>query len=214
MAKSAIVISAVSVIILAGGESRRMGRDKTQLKLGQQTLLERSVTAMAALTDDVIVVANAPSRNGAPSPLPRPARLVSDEIPGHGALSGLHAGLRAAKHAYALAVACDMPFLNPRLLRYMIVISPGYDAIVPHWQGESEPLHAVYAKSCLPAIETLLQDEGRRVVAFYPNVNVRYLGHVEIALFDPQGLSFFNINSPEDWERARAIETAWQQQNA
>jgi molybdopterin-guanine dinucleotide biosynthesis protein A len=203
MTKTASGISAVSAVILTGGESRRLGRDKSQLKLGQQTLLARSIETMAALTDDVIVVTRKPRRPGR-----LPARLVSDVITGRGALSGLHAGLQAARHEYVLVIACDMPFLNSRLLRYMVVIAPGYDAIVPHWQGEVEPLHAVYAQACLPAIETLLHSGGGRLVEFYPQVNVRYLEHSEITLFDPQGLSFFNVNTPEDWERAQALEAS------
>ena len=207
MAKSSATASGVSAVILAGGGSRRMGEDKSQLKLGRQTLLARSVQAMAALSDDVIVVTNTAARLGHLA-----IRIVGDEIAGHGPLSGLHAGLRAANHAHAVVVACDLPFLNSRLLRYMIIVAPGYDAVVPHWQGEAEPLHAVYARTCLPAVEALLSNGGKRVVEFYPQVNVRYLEHSEIALFDPEGLSFFNVNTSQDWERAREIEVSWQRQ--
>jgi molybdopterin-guanine dinucleotide biosynthesis protein A len=202
MPKSPSVAPALSVVILAGGKSRRLGKDKSQLVLGRQTLLARSITAMATLTDDVIVAAGKPAHLGKLGP----ARVVGDVIVGCGALSGLHAGLQAARHDYALVVACDMPFLNLRLLRYMAIIAPGYDAVVPLWRNEAEPLHAIYARTCLPAIESFLQRGGGRIVEFYSQVNVRYLEPDEIALFDPQGVSFLNVNTPQDWERAKALE--------
>lgn len=202
MPKGSSVAPAVSAVILAGGRGRRLKADKGQLVLGQQTLLARSIESLARLTDDVIVVTDKPR----PTDRPGTARLVHDQIAGSGALSGLHAGLGAARHDYALVVACDMPFLDLRLLRYMTILAPGYDAVVPVWQGEAEPLHAIYARACLPAIETLLRSGGGRVVGFYPHVNVRYLEPGEIALFDPQGLSFFNVNTPQDWERAQVLE--------
>lgn len=198
------VAPVLSAVILAGGKSLRMGKDKSQLVLGKQTLLARSVKAVTALTDDVIVVTSQPERLNKLAT----ARAVSDVIAGGGALSGLHAGLRAARHDYALVVACDMPFLNLRLIRYMAIIAPGYDAVVPLWRKEAEPLHAIYTPACLPAVETLLQSGGGRIIEFYPQVNVRYLEPDEIALFDPEGLSFFNINTPGDWERAQELEAA------
>lgn len=198
------VTPAISAVVLAGGKGRRLGKDKRQLVIGQQTLLERSIDIVATLTDDVIVATCEPGQiNQAIA-----ARAVCDVIPGNGALSGLHAGLHAARYDHALVVGCDMPFLNLRLIRYMAIIVPGYDAIVPVWQNEAEPLHAVYARTCLPAVEAALRDGSKRIIDFYSHVNVRYLDPTEIALFDPEGLSFFNINTLQDWERAQAIEAA------
>ena len=209
MPKNSAVVSTISAVILAGGQGRRLGgKEKSQLKLGQQTLLERSLEAMASLSDDVIVVINDQEPLGKLK-----ARIINDVIPGSGALSGLHAGLTAARHDYALVIACDMPFLNMRLLRYMVVIVPGYDAIVPQWQGNLEPLHALYARTCLPAIETLLHSGGKRIFDFYLQVNVRYLERGEITLFDPEGLTFFNVNTPADWERAQEIQITWSQRS-
>jgi molybdopterin-guanine dinucleotide biosynthesis protein A len=187
-------------VILAGGKSWRMGRDKSQLKLGGETLVARAVRTLSALSDDVIVVANTPEPRGNLA-----ARLTGDVIAGGGALSGIHAGLAAARHEFALVVACDMPFLNLALLRHMASLAPGHDVVVPHWQGESEPLHAIYSRQCIVIIEPILRHGGGRIVEFYAAIRVRYLEPEEIARFDPEGLSFFNVNSPEDWARAQEI---------
>lgn len=201
MSKSSAAVPVLSAVILAGGQSCRMGQDKHKLRLGKQSLLASAIETLGALSNDVIVVT---SPNKRLAGLAR-ARVLKDVIAGGGALSGLHAGLSAARHEYALVVACDMPFLNIYLLRYMAVLTQGYDAIVPFWRNEAEPLHAIYSRACLPAIESLLKRSGGRIVDFYPQVNVRYVGPDEIGLFDPQGLSFFNINTPQDWERAQAL---------
>ncbi len=204
MPKSTAIIPKLSAIILAGGKSRRIGQDKNRLMLGGQTLLKRSIQTASKLSNDIVIVTSQPGQVRKPAN----ARVARDILPGGGALSGLHAGLHNAQHNYALAIACDMPFINLRLLRYMAIVSPGYDAVVPFWQNEAEPLHAIYARACLPAITELLQSGGGRIIELYSRVNVRYLEPGEIALFDPEGLSFFNINTPDDWQRAQAFETA------
>jgi molybdenum cofactor guanylyltransferase len=191
----------LSGVILAGGKSRRMGRDKSQLALGGETLAARAARTLGAVCDDLTVVTNTPEQFAGLG-----ARLTGDVIPGGGALSGIHAGLAAARHEFALVVACDMPFLNAALLRHIASLAPGHDAVVPRWLGESEPLHAVYSRSCTAAIEPLLRRGGGRIGEFYERIRVRYLEHEEIIRFDPDGLSFFNINSPQDW--ARALELA------
>jgi len=189
-----------SGVILAGGKSRRMGRDKSHLLLSGETLVARAVRTLEALSDDVIVVANTPETFSGLA-----ARLIGDIMVGGGALSGVHAGLAAARHEFAVVVGCDMPFLNLALLQYMATLAPGHQAVVPHWQGEFEPLHAIYSRQCAAVIEAILRRGGRRIVELYTAIHVRYLEQEEISRFDPQGLSFFNINSPEDWERAQKL---------
>lgn len=191
----------VSAIILAGGKSQRLGMDKALLELEGRPLIERVLSRLRRLSDDLIIVAKDTT------PYARlNARLVSDIYPAQGPLIGLHAGLRAAHHPLALAVACDMPFLDLRLLRYMIVLGRGYDIVVPRIGGYLEPLHALYrAESCLPAIEQAL-DEGRfRVISFFSHMRVRYVEEQEVNLFDPEHLSFLNINTPEDWRRLQEL---------
>lgn len=177
-----------------------MQRDKSRLILQGETLIARAIRTLAPLTDDLVLVTNTPEHFADLG-----ARLVVDVIPGGGALSGVHAGLIAARHEWALIVACDMPFLNAGLLRYMAGLAAGHAVVVPHWQGELEALHAFYSRECLPAIEPILRRGGGRIVTFCEQVSARYVEPDEIARFDPSGLSFFNINSPEDWERAQAL---------
>ncbi|HEC33560.1 MAG TPA: molybdenum cofactor guanylyltransferase [Chloroflexi bacterium] len=190
----------LSGVILAGGRSTRLGRDKPLLELGGRTLVARALDVLAQLTDDLIVVTSLLSQL-----LPVSARVVTDRYVGAGVLAGVHAGLLAARGELAVVVACDMPFLNLDLLRYLISLAEETDIVAPRWI-DVEPLHAVYRPAtCLRPVERALARGERRIVSFYHEVKVRYVEQAEIAHFDPQGLSFFNINTAEDWERARAL---------
>lgn len=187
----------ITAIVLAGGRSRRLGLDKTLLRLDGETLLEATVKKMATLSDEVIVA-------GGPFPYPLPgARLVADVYSGCGPLGGIHAGLAAASNFHSLVVACDMPFLNVGLLRYMVEMAPGYDVVIPRLGDKLEPLHALYSKNCLGPIEGLIEQRALKIIHFFPEVRVRYIEREEIERFDPEHLAFFNVNTPEDLERAR-----------
>jgi molybdopterin-guanine dinucleotide biosynthesis protein A len=188
--------TAMSGIILAGGKSRRMGRDKAFLALGGQSLIEIVIERVRAVAVEVIVVTNTPLRYAHLS-----TRLVRDIYPGVGTLGGMHAGLTAARHDHALVVGCDMPFLNPSLLTYLASLAPHFDAVVPQVDGLFEPLHAIYARSCLPLIEEQISTGQWQAFSFYPQAQVRYVDKGEIARFDPELLSLRNANTPEEWQR-------------
>jgi len=189
-------------VILAGGQSRRLGMDKSLLELGGQSLLARAVHKLAALSDDIIIVTNGPENY---EHLELEARFVPDEQPGAGALMGVYSGLQAAIHDSALAVACDMPFLNVPLLQYMLQDSAGYDVVVPRLGDFLEPLHAIYSKRCLPFMAALLAQGRPQIIAFFGDVEVHYVKEHEIAMFDPLHLSFLNVNSPDDWQFAQKV---------
>ena len=193
---------AASAVVLAGGKSARLGADKSLLVLSGQPLIARTVQQLEILSDDLIVVTNSPERF---EPLGLAARLVGDERPGEGSLMGIYSGLKAARHPHALVVACDMPFLNPPLLRYMLSLAAGHDVVVPRVAGMLEPLHAVYSRNCLPWMARLLDEGKRKIVAFFPFVNIRYVEEGEIDKLDPLRLSFVNINTPQDWEEAQKL---------
>jgi molybdopterin-guanine dinucleotide biosynthesis protein A len=192
----------VSAIVLAGGQSKRLGRDKALLEVQGQPLLVRTVQKLAALSDDLLIVAGDPARY---EPLALPARLVADERSGAGSLMGIYSGLHAARHSCALVVACDMPFLNLALLRYMLPLAVGHDVVIPRLGGFYEPLHAIYSKSCLAHMSRLLEGGRRQIVAFFDQIRVRYVEEGEIERFDPHHLSFVNVNTQDDWERMQEL---------
>ena len=192
-----------SVIILAGGRSRRLGRDKVREKVGSRSLLARVATAVMSIGSEVIVV-TADETVNLPAVAPD-VRIVSDLQPGTGPLGGIYTGLRASNTRSNLVVAADMPFLNQPLLRYMIGLAVDVDVVVPRIGDMVESLHAVYRKSCVEPIERMLKQGELSVQRLFPLVKVRYIAADEIARFDPQMMSFFNINTMEDMRRARAL---------
>ncbi|MGC9393458.1 MAG: molybdenum cofactor guanylyltransferase [Anaerolineae bacterium] len=190
----------LSGVILAGGCSNRMGMDKRFLTIQGQPLVVWVVERLRALVDEVIVAALDPAVFDGIA-----ARVVTDVYPGQGVLAGLHAGLAAARSEWAVVVAGDMPLLNPALLRAMLRLAQDGEAdiVVPQWQGNLEPLHTLYRPSaCAPAAEAALQAGKRRIVAFYPDVRVHVMPQAEVVCWDPEGRSFFNVNTPEDWSLA------------
>lgn len=186
-----------SGIVLAGGKSERMGRDKALMLLEGKTLISRVLEVLARVCDELIVSTNDPHPYAS-----LPARVIPDVVGGRGALGGIHAGLKAMRNDQALVVACDMPFLSLSLLRFMIVVASDYDVVVPRVDGEFEPLHAVYRVTCVSPIERLIADRPRRIVALYDHVRVREVNAEQVRLYSA-GRSFFNINTPQDWSLAQ-----------
>ena len=159
------------------------------------------VANLRPLSDDLIVVSQSPDLYAGLG-----VRQASDAFPDSGPLAGLLAGLRAAHHPWALAVACDMPLVDHRLVRYMVLLGEGHDAVVPTGAtGEPEPLHALYSETCMDPIEQALTSGRRRMTSFFAGIRVRFVEPREIAIFDPEGRSFFNANTPEDWQRLKAM---------
>jgi molybdopterin-guanine dinucleotide biosynthesis protein A len=129
------------------------------------------------------------------------ARVISNARLEFGSLVGLQAGLATAESPLALIVACDMPFLDLRLLRYMVIVAKAHDAVVPRVGGLPEPLHGLYrVETCLPAVNTALDRGELEAASFLPDIDVRYLSDDEIDLFDPERLSFFTVGSEEEWK--------------
>ena len=190
----------VSGIVLAGGQSSRLGMDKSFVNVNGQSLIEQIVAKLARLSDDVIIVANSPEKYHHLE-----VRVVGDIYPGKGALGGIYSGLKSAANTHSLVVACDMPFLDLNLLRYMILLARGHDVVIPRVRGLPEPLHAIYSKSCLEPIDRLLARGGLKIIDFFPEVRVRYVEEDEVDIFDPQHLSFFNVNVPGDVEEMKKL---------
>jgi molybdopterin-guanine dinucleotide biosynthesis protein A len=191
----------ITTAIQAGGSSSRMGHDKAFVELNGRPLIEHVIRRIANLGDETLIVTNqlrAYSHLG--------LRTVPDAVSGTGALVGLYSALCAAQGDTVLVVACDMPFLNRALLEHQLRLAPQADAVVPRHQSQYEPLHAVYdRRMCLPAIEESLQAGEERLVSFYPNVRVLTVDEVVLDRLDPGGLSFFNVNTPQDLARAEQL---------
>jgi len=192
--------SGLSVIILAGGKSRRFGRDKAVELVAGRSLLQRAVDAVTPLASE-IVVAGSRGVEIPPVETALPLQVVSDVREKAGALGGLYTGLLAARHEETLALACDMPLLNLSLLQYLrSLLTDDWDVVMPVWRRE-EPLHAFYRRTCIAPIERLLDRGGMRFVEFLPEVRVRYVPRAEIERFDAEGRSFWNVNREEDLQR-------------
>jgi molybdopterin-guanine dinucleotide biosynthesis protein A len=202
----------VSALVLAGGQSRRMGRDKAFLDFDGAPLIARVIARVRQVCGEVIVVANGAEAYGRFG-----VRVIGDAYPGKGSLGGIFSGLQAAHEEYALAVACDLPFLNAALLRYLISLAPQADVVIPRAHapiGERrggvtpslQPTHAIYSKRCLEPMRARLLTDDLRIINFFDEVRVRVVEPDEVARFDPQLLSFFNVNTPGDLKVAKLLD--------
>jgi molybdopterin-guanine dinucleotide biosynthesis protein A len=176
-----------------------MGRDKAAIPLGDATMLERVVSVVRQVADPVVIVAATPESYRIPG-----AETVGDLYPGEGPVGGIITGLRALGPGAHLAVACDMPLLVPGLLRYLLDLAdPEMDAVAAEIYGGLEPLCAVYRDTALPSLEAFLASGRRSAQAAAATLNLRRVGHEEIARFDPELLSFTNVNTAEELTRLK-----------
>lgn len=188
-----------SVAILAGGQSRRMGRDKAGLRLGGLSLIERVLAAVVPLACPSFIVARQESDH-AHLGLP----VVADRHPGAGPLGGLCTALHHTTTPSLLLLACDLPFLTPAFLRFLAAHPGAHQVLLPRSAEGPQPLCARYSRGCLPAVEAALARGERRMGAFHPAVDLGWLEPGEWQPFDPQGLLFANLNTPEEYQRACA----------
>jgi len=191
----------VTGVILAGGQSSRMGSNKALLPYRGGRFIEAIYRQMSGLFGEVLVVTNTPEQYQF-----LPCRMVADVHPGMGALAGLHAGLHYSSNQHVFAVACDMPYLNDRLIKAMLARRRQADLIIPNGEKGPEPLHAVYSKRCLSAMEAALLSGRRRIVSFFSEVLVEYVDQNVISHMDPSFKSFRNINTPQDYYELRRNE--------
>ena len=187
----------VTGVLLAGGGSRRMGRNKALMPLAGRRLVDRVLAVLGGVVDDLLMVTNSPELYADLG-----LRMVPDVVAGKGALGGIHSAIHHAAAPHCLVVACDMPFLNAGVLRYLVDQRAGYDVVVPNAEGRPQPLHAVYGKACLQPIARRLETDRLHVVGFFPDVRVREVSAQELAVFDPEGLSFRNLNTPAEFAAA------------
>jgi len=196
----------ITSIILAGGRSSRLGREKLAEVIAGKSLIERAISRLSALSQEILIVISQKQARSSLSSYTYPeAKTVVDLYPETGSLIGIYTGLVHSSNFLNLVVACDMPFLNLELLRYMVKVAPGFDVVVPGIGDKMEPLHAVYSKNCIKPMEDLIKQGNLKVTGFFDSVKVRYVGEEELDRFDPEHLSFFNINTETDLKRARML---------
>jgi molybdenum cofactor guanylyltransferase len=194
------VVPPITGVILAGGESKRLGTEKALLPLLGRPLLSHVIEGIRPLVDDLLLVTGPTRRYEGFG-----VRVVTDAVDIRGSLAGGYSGLAASRHPSALVVACDMPFLSRGLLRHMIDLAPDWDVVIPRLQNGLEPLHAIYSRACLEPIRARLDRRDLRIIAFLQSVRVRYVGQDEIDRLDPDGYSFFNVNRRDDVAKMEAI---------
>jgi molybdopterin-guanine dinucleotide biosynthesis protein A len=187
----------LTVAIMAGGQSSRMGRDKSFVLFEGRPMIEIVRETVAGLGDETLLITNKPDEYAYLN-LP----MVSDVYPGLGPLGGIYTAVHAAAAPHVLVVACDMPWLNRPLLEYLIRLRETAAVVVPRWDKYPEPLHAIYSKACLEPIATMLNEKRLKIAGFFGQVTVRFVERGEIEQFDGNGRSFANINSPEDLGKA------------
>ena len=186
--------------VLVGGKSRRYGRNKALEIFQGERLIERQLRKVQSLFTEVVVITNEPGDY-----LHLEVTLLRDVIPGLGPLGGIYTGLLFAQGKSVFVTACDMPFLQPAVVKHMVQLSMNNDVVVPQKREGLEPLHAIYSARCLPHIKKMLERGEFQVISFFPAVKVCRLSQEELQKLDPHGLSFFNINTPDDMDRAREL---------
>jgi molybdenum cofactor guanylyltransferase len=190
----------VTGVVLAGGRSRRMGRDKAFLPFGPGLLIERVIEVVQQVTAHVILITNAPEqyqRFGLP--------MFSDVIAGAGSLGGIYTGLISAKAPYSLCLACDMPFVKASFLRFLCDTASEADVLVPRDTTDYQPLCAVYSQACREPIRHQIEARRLKITSFFDQVRVRVIGGNILARYDPSDTMFFNANTPEEYEKARSM---------
>ena len=209
MANSSVDFRSITAVVLAGGRSSRLGRNKALELIGGVPLIARVTSAVQQISSETLVVV-AEEEQAQVLPLPSHARVVRDLYPNAGSLGGILTGLTAATGVWALVVACDMPFLSQALLAQMASARDGCDAVVPLPYGRPEPTHALYSKDCIGPIRKNLDAGELKISAFFEMVRVSYLPRRTVEELDPGLWSFFNVNTPGDLEiaMARAAEMA------
>ncbi len=188
-------------VILAGGKSRRLGRDKVLLSVGGRNLLERTCQLFHEIFSEVVIVTNSPLEF-----FNSDAEIFTDLVPGCGPLGGIFTGLVFSTHPHSFVTACDMPFLNRDLIQYLISLKDDYDVVMPQSESGYETMHAVYSRQCLKVIKASLDEGELKVDRILPKIRTRMVGPSELRPY-LEGITspFFNINTPQDLEEARKL---------
>ncbi|MFN3966635.1 MAG: molybdenum cofactor guanylyltransferase [Endomicrobiia bacterium] len=187
-------------IILSGGKNTRIGTNKAFLKIIGMEIIEIIVDKFKDIFEEIIVVTNSTEEYQHLE-----VKLVKDIIPNKDSLGGLYSGLVNSKNQYNFVVACDMPFVNVELIKFMKSNYNSFDVVVPKLKNGYEPLHAIYSKNCIGPVKKQIERNNLKIIDFFSEVRVKEITEDTIRQFDPQLLSFFNINTEDDYQQALNI---------
>jgi len=193
----------LSVIIQAGGQSSRMGEDKALKPFLDRPLIQRVIERLTPIADEMIVTTNRPEDYEFLN-----LRLVPDLKPGRGSLGGLYTAIASASHPFVAVAACDMPFASVHFFEsaHKLLVKEEADLVIAKTDEGYEPFHALYRReTCLSAIEAAIEEDKWKAIAWFPQVKVRALAPDELKTFDPSGLCFWNVNTPEEFARAEQL---------
>jgi len=200
------VKQAITVVVQAGGMSARMGEDKALKSFLGRPLIQRVIDRLMLIADELIVTTNRPAEYEFLN-----LRLVSDLRPGRGALGGLYTAITSATSPLVAVVACDMPFASPMFFEgaRRLMVEEEADIVIGKTDEGYEPIHALYRReTCLPAIESAIDADQWKAISWFSKVKVRTLTPDEVKAFDPSGLCFWNLNTPEEFIEAEKLATA------
>jgi molybdopterin-guanine dinucleotide biosynthesis protein A len=198
--KTEDTVAGIVGVVLVGGKSRRYGRNKALEVFQGERLIDRQVRTIQSLFPEVLVITNEPELY-----LHLDVTVVRDVIPGQGPLGGIYTGLLFAQGESVFVTACDMPFVQPALVEHMVQLARDHDIVVPQKEAGLEPLHAIYSSRCLPHMKKMLDQQNLQVISFFSAVKVYRLSEEEIGQLDPAGISFFNINTLDDMDKAKEL---------
>ena len=192
-----------TLAIIAGGKSSRMGTDKAFVNILGKSVIEHIIERLKDIGQEETILITNHAADYAHLSLP----MYSDVYPEKGSLGGIYTAIYHSSSPYTFVVACDMPFVSPDLMRYMVALAEvkSFDAIVPRVDGVAQGVFALYNKFCLPLIQMSLSRNELKVISFYKNVRMRYVDEIEHDQFNPKGLAFYNVNTPLDLEEARRL---------
>ncbi len=186
--------ASVAGIVVAGGRASRMGgRDKAFAAVGGEPIAVRTIRLFRTLFPQVLVATDRPERFRGLG-----VETVADRFPGAGPLAGIHAALLVTRHPHAFVAACDMPSLDGDVIRFLLARIGDADAVVPRWDGDVEPLHAVYAARCLPAMEASLRAGRHAMRDFLGTIRVDYVSETDLRAVRGAAASLTNVNTPEE----------------
>jgi molybdopterin-guanine dinucleotide biosynthesis protein A len=191
-----------SGVILAGGlGTRYSGINKAFLDMGGRRIIDILYGIFASLFHEIIIVTNNPTEY-----LDFDAKIVTDIFPVRSSLTGIHTGLFYAAHPFIFVTACDSPFIRKELVELVLSrIEPHISVVIPETSSGMEPLFAAYSKNCLPVMEQHIRKDRLKIQRMFNRLKVKKIAESALRSKDPELVSFFNINTPEDWEKAHAL---------